>query len=254
MSERTSYTPGTFSWADLATNDLAGAKAFYEGLFGWEFEDTPAGESGIYSMARLGGLNVGAASEFPDQPPHWNSYVTVANVDDAAARAKELGGTLVAEPFDVMTAGRMAIVQDPTGAMLCIWQARENIGAQLVNEPGAMTWNDLMTTDVDAAATFYGDWFGWRTEEIPGAYGYRVIYNGDRSNGGMLPKRPDMGDVPPNWMPYFGTEDVEQAVTRVPELGGRVLTQPMPVPNGAFIVIADPQGAISALWSGVYDD
>ena len=126
--------------------------------------------------------------------------------------------------------------------------------AALVNEPGAMTWNDLTTPDAEAASKFYGEWFGWRIEEVPEAYGYRVIYNGERSNGGILPRRADMGDVPPNWMPYFGTEDVEQAVDRVKELGGQVLTQPMPVPNGAFIVIADPQGAVSALWSGVYDD
>ena len=254
MSERTSYPPGTFSWADLTTSDADAAQRFYGELHGWEFEALPIPDGGSYVMARRNGKNVAGLSQNDEHPPHWNNYVTVESADDAAARAQELGATAVMPAFDVMDAGRMAMIQDPTGAVLCVWEPRQNIGAGRVNEPGAMTWNDLMTDDVDAAASFYGDWFGWRTEEIPEAYGYRVIYNGERSNGGMLPMRPDMGDAPPSWMPYFGTEDVEQAVTRVPELGGRVLTQPMPVPNGAFIVIADPQGAISALWSGVYDD
>ena len=254
MSERTSYSPGTFSWADLTTSDLDDAQRFYGALHGWEFEAMPAGEGGPYVMARKAGANVCGLTESADHPPHWNNYVTVDSADAAAQRAEELGGTAVMPAFDVMDVGRMAMVQDPTSAVLCLWEAKTNIGAQRINEPGAMTWNDLTTPDADAAAKFYGELFGWRIEEIPEAFGYRVIYNGERSNGGILPQRPDMGDAPPAWMPYFGTEDVEQAVEKVPELGGRVLTQPMPVPNGAFIVITDPQGATSALWSGVYDD
>ena len=253
MSQRTSYAPGTFCWADLATNDLAGAKAFYSALHGWEFEDMPAGDEEIYSMARKDGHFVAAAAEDTRQgPPHWNNYVTVESADAAAARAEALGGTVLMGPFDVLSAGRMAVVQDPTGAILFPWEPRDHPGAQLVNAPGAMTWNDLTTPDVDAAARFYGELFGWRTELMDEASGYRVIFNGERSNGGMLP--PPAPGIPPNWMPYFGTDDVEQAIPRVKELGGEVLAGPQPVPTGAFIVIADPQGAISALWSGVYDD
>jgi uncharacterized protein len=254
MSERTSYPPGTFSWADLATTDLAGAKAFYEQLFGWEFEDMPVGESGVYSMASKDGLHVAAASEFADQPPHWNNYVTVTNVDDAAAQATEAGGTVVAEPFDVLTAGRMAIVQDPTGALLAVWQPGDHPGARLVNEPGAMTWNDLTTPDVGAAARFYSDWLGWRVEEIPESGGYHVIWNGDRTNGGMLPQRPEMGPIPPHWTPYFGTDGLERGIERVKELGGQHHHGPLEVPQGAFALVADPQGAVFALWDGDYDD
>ena len=254
MSERTSHPPGTFSWADLTTNDAEDAKRFYGELHGWEFEESPVPGGGVYVMARKDGGTVAGVTVSADHPPHWNNYVTVESADAAAQRAQEHGATVVMPPFDVMDVGRMAMVQDPTGAFLCLWEARTSIGAERVNEPGAMTWNDLTTPDAEAASNFYGELFGWRIEEIPEAFGYRVIYNGERTNGGILPQRPDMGDAPPAWMPYFGTEDVEQAVGRVPELGGRVLTQPMPVPNGAFIVIADPQGAISALWSGVYDD
>lgn len=255
MSERTSYEPGTFSWADLATNDLDGAKAFYSALFGWEFEDMPAGEGMIYSMARKDGLYVAAAAQDTRFPPHWNNYVTVASVDDAAASATEAGGTLAMPPFDVLTAGRMAVVQDPTGAMLCVWEPRDHHGAQLVNTGGAMTWNDLTTPDVATAKRFYADWMGWRIEELPNANGYHVIWNGERTNGGMIELQPHEGPIPPNWMPYFGVLDsLEAGVARVDELGGRLVFGPQTVPVGAFAVVADPQGAAFALYRGTYDD
>jgi uncharacterized protein len=255
MGERTSHPPGTLSWTDLSTSDLESAKRFYGALFGWEFQDLPAGEGMVYSMARLGGLEVAAASTAQDQPPHWNLYVTVASADAAAARAAELGATVVMEPFDVLEAGRMAVIQDPTGAFLSAWEPRGSIGARLVNAPGAFTWADLITPDPEAAARFYGDWLGWTVEEIPEAQGYRIVRNGDRSNGGMMPLRPEMGpDVPPHWQPYFGTEDLDATLARVEELGGLKLFGPMSVPSGAFAVVSDPQGAVFALSGGTYDD
>lgn len=251
MSERTSYPAGTFSWAELTTSDADAAKAFYAGLFGWEYDERPIpGGGGVYVMALKDGHHAGAlfAGE-QQQRPHWNNYVTVESADAAASRAEELGATVVAPPFDVMDAGRMAVVQDPTGGIVSVWEAREHAGAGLVNAPGAMTWNDLTTPDVDTAARFYGEWFGWRIEEIPGADGYRVIFNGERSNGGM---RPDE-NMPPFWMPYFGIGDVEQGMERVRELGGTVHAGPVPVPQGRFAAVADPQGAAFAIWAGTYD-
>src|SRR5215204_95028 len=138
MGERTSHAPGTFSWAELATSDAEGAKSFYTSLFGWTYDDRPAGEGMIYSMANRDGRSV-AALFGSDGPPHWNCYVTVASVDDAAARAGELGGDVLAEPFDVMDVGRMAVIADPIGAALCLWEPGTNIGAALVNAPGALT-------------------------------------------------------------------------------------------------------------------
>src|SRR4051812_3794329 len=126
MGERTSHPPGTVSWADLSTRDAGAAKQFYGDLFGWEFEDLPAGD-GIYSMARRGGLEAAAVSEMPDQPPHWNVYITVEDADAAAARAAELGANVLAGPFDVMDAGRMAVIQDPTGAIVSAWEPRSSI-------------------------------------------------------------------------------------------------------------------------------
>src|SRR3954451_5268483 len=210
MAQRTSYAPGTFSYAELANSDASAAKGFYTALFGWDYDERPLGDGQVYSVAQRDGKAVAALFN-SEQAPHWNCYVTVESADAAARRAGELGANVVAEPFDVFTAGRMAVISDPTGAVLQLWEPRENIGAYLVNQPGALTWNDLITPDPEAAAKFYGDLFGWTTEEVPGAGGYRVISNGGRSNGGIMP----LPDGPPSWMPYFGHEDVERLVTEV---------------------------------------
>jgi uncharacterized protein len=255
MGERTSYAPGTFSWAELATSDAEAAKAFYADVFGWDYDDRPMGDGQVYSIALRDGRNV-AALFASDEPPHWNCYVTIASVDETTPRVTELGGTVMAEPFDVMDAGRMSVVADPAGAALSLWEPRANPGAGLVNVPGAMTWNDLVTPDPDGAARFYGALFGWTTEEMPDSGGYRVIRNGERSNGGIMPLDPErMGaDTPPSWTPYFGHEDVNRLEGEVGALGGRVLSGAMRMPTGAFAVLGDPQGAVFAVWTGEYDD
>jgi predicted enzyme related to lactoylglutathione lyase len=254
MGQRTSYAPGTFSWAELATADADAAKAFYTSVFGWDYDDIPLGDGQVYSMAKLGGKNV-AALFASDEQPHWNSYVTVESADATAAEAGQRGGTVLSEAFDVMDVGRMAVIADPTGAALYVWEAKTSIGAEVVNTPGAMTWNDLVTPDPDAAAAFFGELFGWTTEEIPDAGGYRVIRNGERSNGGIMPlDRERMGDTPATWMPYFGHQDVERLAGELEGLGGRVFTPPTQLAVGTIAVIGDPQGAVFAVWTGDYDD
>ena len=256
MGERTSHAPGSFSWTDLSTTDPDGAKAFYTGLFGWDTEDTPIPEGGVYTMLLGDGKYVGALSAVQQegQPPAWNSYVTVTSADDAARAAAANGGTVAMEPFDVMEAGRMALVQDPTGAFFAVWEPRDSIGAQRVNEPGALTLNQLNTSDVEAAERFYSGAFGWRfesvgTDETP----YWGIYNGDRLNGGMMPL-PDGAPAPSHWLVYFGTESVDDGAGRIAELGGTVLVEPTDVPGGRIVVAQDPQGAVFALLAGRFDD
>jgi predicted enzyme related to lactoylglutathione lyase len=252
MAERTSYPPGTFSWAELVTSDADAAKAFYTEVFGWDYRDTPIGDGMVYSTALVDGQPAAALYASTEQPPHWNCYVTVASADESTAKAGELGAAIMAEPFDVMEVGRMSVIADPTGAALCLWEPRQHIGASVVNQPGTLTWNDLVTPDPDAAARFYGELFGWTFMEIPDSGGYRVIRNGERGNGGIPPAQGP--DAPRAWLPYFGHEDVDAAAGRIGELGGRVLTPPMDIGPGRIAGVADPQGAVFALWTGDYED
>lgn len=259
MGERTQHAPGTFSWADLTTTDQDAARAFYRELFGWEAEDMPAGEGVVYSMMSKDGRHVAAISPQPQAqrdagvPPTWNSYVTVASADDAAARAAELGGTVHAGPFDVFDAGRMAVVQDPQGAWFMLWQANRQIGAGLVNAPGALVWNELGTTDVEDARHFYGELFGWEIAPFEGgAQPYWTIRNGGRSNGGIMAVQPP--HAPPHWTVYLGTDDLDAALERVRDLGGAVHVDPIEIPMARIAIVGDPQGATFALYDGAMED
>jgi uncharacterized protein len=261
MGERTSHAPGTFSWADLSTTDPAAAKGFYGSLFGWDFDDRPVGDGQVYTMCRVDGHDVCALSAQQEQersmgiPPHWNNYVTVADVDASTAKARELGANVFAEPFDVLEAGRMSVVADPAGAVFCMWQPRDSIGATVVNVPGALTWNELATKDMDAAKDFYGGLFGWSFEDMEGSpLPYSIIRNGERSNGGIRAQSPDEAQIPPYWIPYFAVESVDTSAVRAGELGGRVFMPPTAVPAGRFSVLADPQGAAVAIFEGDFDD
>jgi len=262
MGKRERYEPGTFCWVDLETTDPAGAKAFYGELFGWEAEDMPVGESGTYTVLRLDGDEVCALYELSAErreqgiPPHWFSHVSVEDADAAAARARELGGTVYGEVFDVLDAGRIAIIQDPTGAMLAAWQPRAHIGARRVNDPGCLSWNELQTRDPEAAAAFYSGLFGWETEPIEedGKLVYVVIKNAGSSNGGIMPMTEQHGDAPSSWLAYFTVLSCDGAVARVRELGGDVLAGPLDVGAGRIAVVSDPQGAVFALFEGETDD
>lgn len=253
MGERTHYEPGTFSWVDLQTHDQDAAKAFYRGLLGWDYEDVPIGDGQVYSMAKLDGHSVAAISPTmapPGSPPFWSCYVTVADVDATMAKAQSLGASTVLEPMDVFDAGRMGVFRDPAGAVLSVWEPRENIGAGLVNEIGALTWNDLITPDVETVAGFYRALFGWTVEPTPGADGaYWTIKVGDRLNAGMM----SSSDSHPAWNLYFAVDAIDEAVTRVNELGGGILMGPMEVPAGSFAIFRDPVGAVFSLVDGTRD-
>ena len=259
MGERTKHTPGTFSWADVSTTDQAGAKDFYSGLFGWEAEDLPVGDGISYSMMRIGGKDAAAISPQQQQqrdagvPPLWNSYVTVESADDAAAKAGELGASVHAPPFDVMDAGRMAVIQDPQGAFFMVWEPKENIGAGLVNGHGALSWNELASTDVDASVAFYGELFGWTTSPFEGApVRYEVVMNQGRANGAIR----EMGNdpAPPHWLVYFGIDDIDAGLAKAKELGGTVLAGPMDIGIAKIGVVQDPQGAVFAIYDGEFQD
>jgi len=255
MGERTSYPAGTFSWVDLQTDDLDAAKRFYGELLGWSYNDIPIGDDSVYSMAQVHGHNVAGLGERQDEsiPPHWNCFVTVEDADASAARAAELGATILAPPFDVFDAGRMSAFADPQGAVLSVWEAKESIGAGLVNAVGALTWNDLVTPDVEASAAFYSALFGWQITEVEGSDGqYWSITNGGRLNGGMLPI---IEGGHPAWNLYFACDDVDATLAKANELGGETFMGPMDVPNGSrFAILRDPSGAVFSVSAGPMDD
>jgi len=254
MGERTQHAEGTFSWADLATSDADATKDFYVGLFGWQAEDMPIPDDGVYTIVRVGGKSAAAMYPAqPGQPPAWMSYVTVEDVDETTRRAVELGATAMQEPLDVMQAGRMSLIQDPTGAVFALWQARDNIGAEVVNGHGALTLNQLNTSDPERAQGFYSDLLGWRFQAVEGPTPYYGVYLGDRLNAGMMPLSDD-SPAPPHWLVYFGIDDIDGAAAKIEGSGGTVMVPKTEIPGGHFLVARDPQGAAFALFAGRFDD
>jgi predicted enzyme related to lactoylglutathione lyase len=254
MSERTGYAPGTPCWVDLGTPDIEASAAFYGALFGWDVpESENAEQTGGYRQASKNASP--AAGMMPlmqeGQPPAWSTYVSVADADATAAAVREAGGSVMAEPMDVMDLGRMAIFVDPTGAVFGVWQPGTFAGAGIVNEPGGIAWNELNTRDLDAAKAFYGAVFGWTFEDQDmGEMGsYTTINLGDGPVGGML----DMAgrgvpeQVPAHWQVYFGVEDTDAAVAAVRERGGNVMVEPIDIPAGRFAIFLDPHRASFAV-------
>lgn len=264
MGTRTSYEAGTFSWVELATTDPDDAERFYGGLFGWDFQGEARFDGDGSAMARLDGEAVAgitepSASRGTRAAPSWVSYVTVASADESAKRAGELGGTVQAEPFDVGSAARVAVVADPTGATIGLWEARSSIGAERVNGPGCLTSNELATDDVDAASTFYRELFGWSIEEVDTGGGPRYwLIHGEGAlegrNGGMRELGPAAEGMPPNWVPYFTTGSVGKALARAVELGGTTLMPATQIPAGIIAAVRDPQGAVFSIFEGDVDD
>jgi predicted enzyme related to lactoylglutathione lyase len=252
MTDVTSHEPGTPSWADLGTTDGKAAKEFYSNLFGWEAEDSPTDDQGgIYTIFKVDGKRVAALYEQGQEmrerevPPMWLTYVTVANADEAAQAAEKAGGKVHAQPFDVLESGRMALLQDPTGAMIAIWQAKEHPGAEKLHEPGALDWFELSTNDPDKAGEFYEQVFGWTREtQDLGTGPYVVCSRGDQPVAGIPPKESLPEGVPPNWSVCFQVDDCDATLEKAKEAGAEVQFGPVEIQGvGKFAVIKDPQGA-----------
>lgn len=257
MGKRESYEPGTFCWLDLSTSDLDGARAFYGELFGWEFEDSEIPGGGVYTMCQLQGDEVAAIVQQDQQPGHWNHYVSVENADETAAKAKQLGAHIFEEPFDVMESGRMAVFADPGGAVLCVWEARDHIGAGRVNDIGCMAWNELQTREPEKTVVFYSTLFGWETDSIEeGGQTVYVTIKNRRGwmNGGMMPMAGQPGDAPSYWLPYFNVSSCDDAAEKAKRLGGALLAGPMEPGAGRIAILSDPQGAAFAVFEGETDE
>jgi predicted enzyme related to lactoylglutathione lyase len=258
MATMTKHAPGTFSWVELGTTNQDAAKKFYAAVFGWTFKDTPMGpDAGVYTIFQNKDQPCAALyTLMPDMqkqgiPPHWGAYVTVNSADETAKKATTLGGKVMMEPFDVMgTLGRMAVIQDPTGAVFSVWQAIDHQGVGVLDEPGALTWAELLTNDTAKAEKFYTQLIGWKSEKMPmGNSDYTLFQRSDGANaGGLFQITAEMQGVPPNWTIYFQTADIQATVNKIKSQGGEIVVPPGPIPNvGHFAIVKDGQGAAFGL-------
>jgi predicted enzyme related to lactoylglutathione lyase len=247
---------GSFCWLELGTTDRNAAKSFYAKLFGWTTQDLPMGPDMTYTMFRLGANDVaGGYQLMKDQldahiPPHWMLYVKVDSADASAAKAVELGAKQIVPPSDIPNVGRFAVIQDPTGAHISIFQTGQHKGTTNFGQVGALCWADLNTPDAERAAKFYGDWLGWTFDS--GKDGYRHIINGTSQEdmiGGIPPKMHAPPGTPPHWMSYFHAADCKATAAKAAQLGASTIMPADVMPDvGTIAVLADPQGAVFALY------
>jgi len=264
MTTTTKHAPGTFCWPELATTNQEGAKKFYSSLFGWTSQDTPIGEGETYTIFQLKGQPAAAVftmmKDMQKQgvPPHWAAYISVNDADETAKKAETLGGKVIMQPFDVMQHGRMAVIQDPTGAVFSLWQAKEHNGVGIFNEPNALVWTELLTPDPTKAETFYKSLIGWTSETMTmddpkatqksGTTTYTLFKRQGGENAAGMMKMPMQGQAPPNWLTYFQVTDTDATVNKAKSLGANVFVPPTDIPNvGRFSVLADPSGAAFAV-------
>lgn len=245
------HLQGTFSWADVAVPDTDAAGDFYTRLFGWDAAAAGPSDSMPYTMFSLDGESVAGmgplSQEQQDagQPPVWSAYIAVDDADATAAKAAELGATVVMEPFDVPGSGRMFFAIDPVGAAIGFWQAGGHAGAGVLGSPGAMAWNELACRDVDAAKGFYTELLGLRTEtQDYDGFLYTTLHLGDQTVGGMYDMSGYLPDeLPAHWFVWFAVSDTDTATAKTQELGGTVQREPWDTQFGRMAVLSDPQGA-----------
>jgi len=253
------HPPGAFCWIELSTTDQNAAKSFYSSLFGWASQDFPMGPNDFYTMFQLEGRDAAAAYTMrPEQrsqgvPPHWMIYIAVESADNAASRVAQLGGKLLAPPCDVYDIGRMAVVQDPTGAVFALWQPKSHTGTGIAGVPGTLCWADLVTTDPARAKEFYTGLFGWRIikgENDPS--GYLHIANGEKFIGGIPPANFRDPNVPPHWLAYLVVSNCDETAAKAKQLGAKTHLAPMTMEKvGRMAILADPQGAVLALYQSI---
>jgi uncharacterized protein len=245
------YAPGTPSWIELSSKDPDASAVFYRELMGWNTtEPGPAEETGGYRMFQQDGSSVGGLMGHMQegQPTAWMTYVSVADADDTTAKVRAAGGTVMLEPMDVMDIGRMAVFADPTGAVFGIWQPKTFVGADLVNEPNSLCWNEVYTRDPERDKQFYTAVFDWGTSRPQFAGppdSYTVWEVSGKPVGGMMQMTDEdfPAEVPPHWQVCFAVSDADAIVAKARELGATVMVEPMDMPIGRFAGMTDPQGA-----------
>jgi hypothetical protein len=257
--ETQAHAPGTFCWWDIATPDEDAAARFYSALFGWTYERQTMPDGKPYTMLRHQGKDLGgfwpldAAQQEQGIPPHWFSYIATDNADATAEKVLAHGGKVVMAPFDVLEAGRMAICQEPSGASFGLWQAKQHPGVGILDEPGAVCWNELASRDAAASKAFFAAVFGYTLQESEvGGTPYTVLQDGEAMRGGVLQMTAEWGDTPSHFMTYVAVTDCDTTAARITELGGNVCVPPTDIPGiGRFAVANDPLGATFSILTAV---
>jgi uncharacterized protein len=235
------WPAGTPCWVDYGARDVAAARDFYGGLFGWEFTGGDEQYGGYLNAARDGRLVAGLGPLMNEaDPAAWTTYFATDDSDAAAAAITEAGGSVVVPPMDVAPFGRMTIAVDPGGNGFGLWEAREHTGFQRYNEPGSVTWNEGWFEDAAAVRPFYGTVFGYTFDDVPGGQGYAIFRTADSPLGGLGDAQPG---APRGWLVCFAVTSADEAVAGVESGGGKVLHAPMDIPVGRFAVLEDPWGA-----------
>jgi predicted enzyme related to lactoylglutathione lyase len=242
MSTGVSTAIGRIVWHDHISEDAGRAQEFYKQLLGWETEIWKPGEMD-YPMIIVGGqMHGGFGPAQGRSPARWLCHVCVDNTDEPAARATANGGEMLGSPRDIPEVGRMAVIRDPQGAVISLFSPQGDAPPQTT---GAFEWDELWTTDLEGAKKFYGAVIGWRANEMSmGDAGTYVLFGiGDKDSAGCTAIQPDM-QVPPNWLAYLHTDDIEATLAKAPELGGSVMMPRMDMEGiGAFAVLTDTVGA-----------
>jgi predicted enzyme related to lactoylglutathione lyase len=248
--------PGSFCWLELGTTNQDSAKSFYSSLFGWTAEDQPMGPGMMYSIFRLGGNDAGGAYALMKEqveahvPPHWMLYIKVESADASAAKAVQLGATQIVAPSDIPNVGRFALLQDPAGAHISIFQPGQHKGLKVFGDIGALCWADLNSQNPGKASRFYADWLGWTYET--GKDGYRHILNGtgqENMIGGIPAEMHAPPGTPSHWLCYFHVADCKASAAKAAQLGASTIMPASLMPDvGTIAVLADPQGAVFALY------
>lgn len=256
MANIDKHCAGSFCWIELATADQNAAKNFYTSLFGWAVTDNPMGPGDFYSIFKLDGRDAAAGYTLRKEqhdagvPSHWDVYIAVDNADQVEAQAAKAGGTVLKSAFDVMDQGRMAALQDPTGAIFCVWQPKKSSGIGVAGVSGSLCWADLSTSDPDRAGKFYSQVFGWKLEKgEKDPSGYLHIKNGGDFIGGIPPAARRDSHTPSHWLIYFLSQDVEASSAKAAKLGGKILMPTKAMEGvGTWSIVADPQGAVFAIF------
>ncbi len=251
MTAKNKYSPGEFCWTDLGTTNVVAAKKFYQSLFGWKVTDVPMGMGDAkYSMFSVGSKKVCALYSLPAEkrkskiPPFWLPYISVKSVDATVRKAKTALGEACMPPMNILDSGRMAIVQDPSNAVIALWQAKTYAGAELTDKPGAVCWHDLNTSNTAAASKFYTKVFGWTMEDKDfGGHDYHLFKLGSDEVCGMCPM--PHPKLPPCWLTHWEVEKCAKTVTKAKRLGGGALMPATQIAgmDMSFAVLTDPQGA-----------